>query len=203
MLALKLSKNSEKQKRLSESKACPAYEYKLPSHLNSYYSHNRSTSVDKNKKLRLLTDYDEYETQHSQDKNYRKNTNSKKHKGVDYLSNKYSAYEGGGVQSTKNNPRKNMEVKLLFNRTKNNQEQKAKNKIQTSNHHPLFKYMNNKNRDHQSPYGKDAPKLQTKFKKSTSKGKRQPSQNKNPSINLKKNQITISTSKDVGRKNEQ
>ena len=63
--------------------------------------------------------------------------------------------------------------------------------------------MNNKNRDNRSPYSKDAPKLQSKFKKSTSKNKRQPSQNKNPSINLKKNQIKISTSKDLGRKNEQ
>jgi hypothetical protein len=101
----------------------------------------------------MLTDYDEYDSKHSQEKNGKKIYHSKKYKGIDYIMHhKQSAHDGGGVYSTKNNPRKNMELKLLFNRTKQGAEQKAKNKGYTA-HHPLFKYVSNQSKQSAtSPY---------------------------------------------------
>ena len=60
------AKQLEKQKRFSETKPNPAYEYKFPQHISSNCYHNRSSSIDKNKKLRLLTEYDESEQKYSQ-----------------------------------------------------------------------------------------------------------------------------------------
>ena len=58
MIPTKISKHLEKQKRLSESKVNTAYGYKFPHNISINY-HNRSSSTDKNKKPRLLTEYDD------------------------------------------------------------------------------------------------------------------------------------------------
>ena len=151
MISVKMGKGEEKQKRFSESKPSPAFEYKFPQHIPTSQHHNRSSSIDKNKKLRLLTDYEDSEPKYSQEKNLRKIYNPKKSKGHEYYSSKCPANE---IHSTKSNAKKNNELRLLFNRTKQNQEQKAKNKGFTS-HHPLLKYVSQKNKDRfQSPYEK-------------------------------------------------
>lgn len=86
--------------------------------------------------------------------------NSKKYKGMEYImSHKQSVHDGGGIYSTKNNTRKNMELKLLFNRTKQGAEQKAKNKCYTA-HHPLLKYVSNQSKQSAaSPYTKEIQKI--------------------------------------------
>ena len=62
MKGIKIVKSSEQRKRLSETKPTQTsvYEYRLAYNEPHKYSHNRSTSTGKNKKLRLSTDYDEF-----------------------------------------------------------------------------------------------------------------------------------------------
>lgn len=45
MASLKSNKNPEKQRKPSEGKPNPFFEYKLPKQRSSNYSHNRSTSL--------------------------------------------------------------------------------------------------------------------------------------------------------------
>ena len=134
MIPIRLSKQVNKRSA-GETKPTPIYEYKFSQQVPSNKFHNRSSSTDKNKKLRIMTEYDDTEGKYSQEKNNRKGYNSKKSKMHDY-----KMIGVNDIHSTKSNPKKNMDLRLLFNKSEQNQDQKVKNKGYTT-HHPLLKYV--------------------------------------------------------------
>lgn len=111
------SKHDQK-KRYSESKGTNGYIYKLLTHENKKYNtHNRSSSTAKNKKTRLMTDYEDYEpnnyyylphqkikTTHADDRSF---GGTKKSLMIGNIGGKSNANDTL-VQSTKHNPSRNM-----------------------------------------------------------------------------------------------
>ena len=157
MKGIKVGKSSEQRKRLSETKPpqTSVYEYRLNYNEPNKYTHNRSTSTGKNKKLRLSTDYDEFEMKKSLDKNARRTNYSKKRKDTEYFSYKRTGQDMA-VNSTKSNQKRNVELRNLFNGTRNIEESshsRSKSKGYTA-HHPLLKYVTNKKNKEfvQNPY---------------------------------------------------
>ena len=147
MKGIKPARSSEQRKRLSETKPANSsvYEYRLAFNDPNKYTHNRSISSGKNKKLRLSTDYDEIEIKKSLEKNARKTNYSKKRKDTEYFTYKRSGHDMA-VNSTKSNHKRNIELRNLFNGTKNVDEyshSRSKSKGYTA-HHPLMKYVTSK-----------------------------------------------------------
>jgi hypothetical protein len=104
-----------------------------------------------------------------------------------------------------------LELRLLFNKEKHTNEIKTKNKGGQTPHHPLLKYVNNKNKLYaQSPYTSQIERFESihiKMKNSTSKNKRvlsnQPRNSRDLNLSLKKNEIHINLhQKDNDKKEE-
>ena len=120
MKGMKIGKSAEQKKRLSETKPTQnsVYEYRLAFNEPNKYTHNRSTSTGKNKKFRLSTDYEDLEVKKSFDKNARKTNYSKKRKDTEYFTYKRTGQDMA-VNSTKSNQKRNIELRNLFNGTRN------------------------------------------------------------------------------------
>lgn len=106
------------------------------------------------------------------------------------------------MHSTKSNPHRNLELRLIFNKSKQTEEDfgRQKNKGYTAQH-PLLKYVSHKNKE--TSYTTQIERLENlyeKIRKSTSKAKARKSvitatstqkKQRELSISLKKNQIKI------------
>lgn len=115
--ASRYNKNDRK-KRLSETRGSP-FGFK-PALLTkkSASTHNRSSSMNKDKKFRINTDYDRYEYPSAGGPTVPPRFTKKVHLG--YQRRDTYDFENGHlgknnlVQSTKNNPNKNLDLRLLF-----------------------------------------------------------------------------------------
>ncbi len=145
--------SKDKRKRLSESKQG---DRRQGISATKPYPHNRSSSMHKEKKeLRFNTDYCENDQSHTA--NF---TNYTKFQKKAIPSRRRDTFDiqlseppkQMIVQSTKNNPDKNMEIKGLFKREDPLKPQKTRNSI---GNHPLLKFIGKKQREKgESPYVK-------------------------------------------------
>ena len=161
---------------------------------NGSYPHNRSSSMYRDKKdLRLHTDYDNYESSQTNPMAHY----TKLSKKIGYRRDTYDCqgmvgWKPMGVQSTKHNPSRNMELKSMFRNPR--EEKKSKNSKVRGNNHPFLKFITKKQeREKVSPYKRpNQPRYSSQHSElSVSVGKPRSSISKKPQLFLNKHHINL------------
>eukprot|EP00919_Chromeraceae_sp_WS-2016_P033640 GHVR01079497.1.p1 GENE.GHVR01079497.1~~GHVR01079497.1.p1 ORF type:complete len:143 (-),score=6.71 GHVR01079497.1:2881-3309(-) len=136
-------KKNEKKKRFSETKGQPN-EYKLVSSMPKHQqTHQRSSSMSRNKKLRLYTEYLDDEPNYHL--NHSKHFKPIHQKRRDHFEISQNIGKNLIVQSTKSNQKRNFELNNLF-KNENGYESKKKYVTNKIGNHPLLKFVSNKNK---------------------------------------------------------